>query len=332
VKFAIKIAAVMGGILAALFAGGCGTSAGGAGSAGPPSVQSCAAYGVYAIEHHITVTWKPAACRGLSRAEINQAAATAILRVAGGGPKGVWRRRAAQVAPFLSHLITGPAPATGEMPVSPPGSGSGAAVSGPLGRRDLAMDTAALVAWVITAGSGAYVLATWISRGGSLRPGAGATGSPPTVIFGHFGLALGGLVIWVAYLVAGWAALAWTAVGVLLPVAGLGMAAVTIGLPGRSPAVAASGILAAASSHHRGSAGVGSSAGGGSASGGGGSAGGGGASGSEGSGGSAGGSGGSADQVTPRWRLSPLIVVGHGVLAVTTMALVLLAALGPAAT
>jgi hypothetical protein len=30
-------------------------------------------------------------------------------------------------------------------------------------------------------------------------------------------------------------------------------------------------------------------------------------------------------------RLSPLIVVGHGLLAVTTMALVLLAALGPAA-
>jgi hypothetical protein len=55
------------------------------------------------------------------------------------------------------------------------------------------------------------------------------------VIAGHFGLALGGLVIWAAYLVAGWAALAWTAVGVLLPVAGLGVATVSIGLPGRGP-------------------------------------------------------------------------------------------------
>src|SRR4030081_1721972 len=82
------------------------------------------------------------------------------------------------------------------------------------------------------AGSGADVLVTWTSRGGSLRPGAGAAGSPPSVIFGHFGLALGGLVIWVVYLVAGRVALAWTAVGVLLPVAGLGMAAVTIGPPG----------------------------------------------------------------------------------------------------
>jgi len=80
---------------------------------------------------------------------------------------------------------------------------------------------------------GSYVLGTWISRGGTLRQRAGATGSPPTVIFGHFGLALGGLVIWVAYLIAGWASMAWTAVGVLLPVAGLGMATVAIGLPGR---------------------------------------------------------------------------------------------------
>jgi hypothetical protein len=79
-----KIAALAGGPLAALCAAGCGAAAGGAGSVRPVTVQSCAAYGVYAIEHHITVTRKPAPCRGLSRAEINQAAATAILRVAGG--------------------------------------------------------------------------------------------------------------------------------------------------------------------------------------------------------------------------------------------------------
>jgi hypothetical protein len=261
----------------------------------PVTVQGCAAYGVYAIEHHITVTRKPAPCRGLSRAELNQAAAAAILRVAGGGPKAVWRRRAAEVARFLNYLITGPAPEASSPPAGPPWSGSSAPASRPLGVQDLAMDTAALVAWLITAGSGAYVLATWISRGGSLRPGAGAAGSPPTVIFGHFGLALGGLGIWIAYLIAGWTALAWTAVGVLLPVAGLGMATVTIGLPGRAGAVAPRDrILAAVSSRNGGS--------------------------------------GDGGQVTPRRRLSPLLVAGHGLLAVTTMALVLLAALGPAAT
>jgi hypothetical protein len=167
VKFGIKTAVLAGGLLTALCAAGCGASAGGAGSVRRVTVQGCAAYGVYAIEHHITVTRKPAPCRGLSRAEINQAAATAILRVAGGGPKGVWRRRAAQVARFLNYLITGPAPEASSPPVSPPWSGSSAPVSRPLGGRDLAMDTAALVAWLITAGSGAYVLVTWTSRGGS---------------------------------------------------------------------------------------------------------------------------------------------------------------------
>src|SRR6202007_2315224 len=95
VKLAIKAAAAAGGILGAFVAAGCGARAGGA---GPVSVPGCAGYGVYAIEHRITVTSVPAPCQGLSRAEINQAAALAILRVAGGGPKPVWRRRAARVA------------------------------------------------------------------------------------------------------------------------------------------------------------------------------------------------------------------------------------------
>ena len=101
------------------------------------------------------------------------------------------------------------------------------------------MDTAALIAWLVTAGSGFYVLRSWMSHGGTLRPRTGDTGagtgtgaSPPSVIFGHFGLAAAGLVIWIVYLVAGWNALAWTAVGRVAPVAGLGMATLAIGLPG----------------------------------------------------------------------------------------------------
>jgi hypothetical protein len=94
------------------------------------------------------------------------------------------------------------------------------------------VDSATLLAWLDTAGSGACVLVRWISRGGTLRRRADATGSPPAVVIGHFGLALAGLVIWVGYVIAGLAALAWTAVGVLLPVAGLGMATGTVGLPG----------------------------------------------------------------------------------------------------
>lgn len=42
---------------------------------------------------------------------------------------------------------------------------------------------------------------------------------------------------WVIYLIAGWTPLAWTAAGLLLPIAGLGLAIATLGLPGQSGAV-----------------------------------------------------------------------------------------------
>jgi len=313
VKLAITTAAVAGGILLAWFAAGCGASSGGASGTPQATVSACTAYGVYAIQHRITVTRTPAACRGLSRAEINQAAARAIIQTAGGVRKAVWRKRASEEAPFLAHLFSTPPPVTGSLPALAAGSGG----SGRLGGKDFGMDIAALIAWLVTAGSGAYVLGSWLSHGGSLRRRTGGTGAPPAVIFGHFGLALTGLVIWIVYMVAGWAALAWTAVGVLLPVAGLGMAALAIGLPGLPslPDLTGRPVPAVA-----GSAAAGSSAGGS-------------VTGSTtanrsttATGSTVAGSPGRA--ASAKRRLSPLIVVGHGVVAVTTMLLVLLAALG----
>jgi hypothetical protein len=314
VKLAITTAAVAGGMLLACFAAGCGTSGGSAGRTSQATVPGCTAYGVYAIEHHITVTRTPVPCQGLSKTEINQAAARAIIQVAGGVRKAVWRKRAAEAAPFLEHLFSTPPPVTGSLPAL----AAEPTTSGPLGGKDLGMDIAALIAWLVTASSGAYVLSSWISHGGSLRRRTGGTGSPPAVIIGHFSLALTGLVIWVAYMVAGWAALAWTAVGVLLPVAGLGMAALTIGLPGlpslpglpKRPVPAATGSAvaggASAGGTVTGSPDTGTTAG-------------------TGTNASAGDPGRAA---SGRRRLSPLVVVGHGVVAVTTMLLVLLAALG----
>ena len=311
-KLAITTAAVAGGILLAWFAAGCGASSGGASGTPQATVSACTAYGVYAIQHRITVTRTPAACQGLSRAEINQAAARAIIQVAGGVRKAIWRKRASEAAPFLARLFSTPPPVTNSLP----GLAAGSVASGPLGAKNLGMDTAALIAWLVTAGSGAYVLGSWLAHGGSLRRRTGGTGAPPAVIFGHFGLALTGLVIWIVYMVVGWAALAWIAVGVLLPVAGLGMAALAIGLPGLPslpglqgrpvPAVAGS---AAAGTPTAGSAtsttGTASTTGTGSTA-----------------------TGGPARAASAKRRLSPLIVVLHGVLAVTTMLLVLLAALG----
>jgi hypothetical protein len=299
VRHGIKIPAVTLGLLTAalalaLFAAGCGTSRGN--TAQNDTVQSCADYGVQAIEHHVIVTRTPPPCHGLTAAQINQAVGIAIVRVAGGAPKAVWRKRAAQAGRYLDRLAT-------TLPASPssrPGEATGpVAAAGALGGRDAGMDTAALIAWLVTAGSGFYVLRNWLSHGGTLRPAPGptgtgtSTGSPPLVIIGHFGLAAAGLVLWIAYLVAGWNALAWIAVAVLLPVAGLGMAALAIGLPASSVVGAPDAARATPAVVSIGAGGVG---------------------------------------VLParavKRRLSPLLVVAHGALAVTTMTLVLLAAIG----
>jgi hypothetical protein len=51
------------------------------------------------------------------------------------------------------------------------------------------------------------------------------------VIFGHFGLAAAGLVIWIIYLVTDSEGLAWVAFVLLLPVAALGLVMLTRWLP-----------------------------------------------------------------------------------------------------
>ena len=92
---------------------------------------------------------------------------------------------------------------------------------------------AALIAWLLTAGSGAVLVGKRLarSRGNVLR------GRLPAVLVCHLGLATGGLAVWTGYLLSGWAPLAWAALGILLPVAGLGMATLiaTIPEPGSGP-------------------------------------------------------------------------------------------------
>jgi manganese efflux pump family protein len=304
----------VGGVFIALFATGCGPSSAGTHK---HTVQGCAAYGLHAIRHRVTVYWKPAPCQGLSKTEVNEAVALAVARAAGDARKAIRREREGEAAPYLAHLVS----------VLPPGASasSSGTRSAATSSRNLPMAIAALIAWLVTAGSGAYVLGSWIARGGSLRRGArgAGTGSPPAMLLGHFGLALCGLALWVVYLVTGWAALAWVAVGVLLPVAGLGMATLVNGLPGRRAASpqgnggetgpggndAAAGdaaVIQVAGADTSGStrtATIGAS-----------------------SPGTAG-----ASTVPVRARLAPMVVAAHGALAVTTMILVLLAALGGAA-
>lgn len=82
------------------------------------------------------------------------------------------------------------------------------------------MAVAALITWLVTALGGFIMLGRWLSGGGH-RPGSGSR-LPAGLVFSHFGLAVTGLVLWVAYVATDNEALAWTAFLVLLPVALLG--------------------------------------------------------------------------------------------------------------
>lgn len=137
------------------------------------------------------------------------------------------------------------------------------------------MDIAALVAWIVTALGGFFLLVRWISGGGLRQQQTGATRFPAPLVFGHFLLAAAGLVVWIVYLAADRTALAWASFGVLVAVALLGFTMLARWIPVYRAAPA------------------------------------------------------TAEATTPAERHLPVPVVGaHGLLAATTLVLVLLAAIG----
>ena len=77
------------------------------------------------------------------------------------------------------------------------------------------MAIAALVAWVLTASIGVYMLRTWVARGGLRRQRATGVGVPPAVVFGHASAALTGLVIWAGFVKTKWDPLAWLGVALI---------------------------------------------------------------------------------------------------------------------
>lgn len=90
---------------------------------------------------------------------------------------------------------------------------------------------AALVAWLLTASIGAYMLRTWIARGGLYRQRATGVGVPPAAVFGHAGAAASGLVVWVSFLSSGWDPLAWLGVLLVATAITLGICMVTLWTP-----------------------------------------------------------------------------------------------------
>ena len=231
-----RISLVVAGLIGVFALAGCAArpgpaTAGGAASAGG-SVRACAAYAYRAIERQQVVTGRPAACAGLGRAEVNQAASTAIRQAAGSGPKSAWRKQAGAAAPWVSTLLTGQVPVS---PARPAAGGRAAPGSGLGGVSELALKLGAMLAWLATAASGGYILLRWLLAGGGPRRRSPAA-APPAMALGHAGSGLLGLAIWIVFMATRETALAWIAVAIMAPVSGLGMGVLALGLPSPRPA------------------------------------------------------------------------------------------------
>jgi hypothetical protein len=194
------------------------------------SAQSCARFSISALRHHVTVTSLPAACKGLTRAQLTNAADAAAEAMAGTmHGKRLMRARMRELSPLiprLPHTRLAQRSQTLSMPGTSQASGT-------------SLGIAALVSWLITVGLGLSMMARWIAGGGRRGGRAGAAGSRLGMNLAHLGLAVAGLVTWVMYLVTGLAGLAWMACVLVLPVAGLGMSLLFLRLPERSLAATA---------------------------------------------------------------------------------------------
>jgi hypothetical protein len=224
----MKVCVAAGVMLAGLLAAGCTHEAA---SARRATVQSCTRFGITALKHHVTVTSLPAACRGLTKAQVNSAADSALDAVISTVHGKVrMRARVLELSPLLVHLVN-KVPAQLSPPPVPESSARRA--SGP------SLGLVALVTWLLTVVLGFVMMAGWIARAGLRRTRTGQAGYVPAMNVAHFGLAMAGLVTWIIYLVTGSTSLAWIACALLLPVAGLGMALVSLWFPERSLSAAA---------------------------------------------------------------------------------------------
>ena len=202
----------------------------------PPraSVASCVQFGVAAIRNHVTVTALPPACQGLTAAQIDSAASTAV-RSAGTGvrDKALRRARIATASHFLERMFVAVPAQRSEPQASSPAAGW-------ISRTALSL--AALGAWLVTVALGLAMMLRWVLRSRARDAPGSRFRWPPALNVAHLGLAGAGLLIWIAYLATGLTGLAWTATALLTVVIGLGMTLVFF-LPSQSrhPSVAVTG-------------------------------------------------------------------------------------------
>ncbi len=85
------------------------------------------------------------------------------------------------------------------------------------------MNIVALITWITAAGAGMYLLSIWLIEYDKDFQAAAATRLPPAVLASHVLLALGGLIVWAAYLFFREEDLTWIALAALALAATLGI-------------------------------------------------------------------------------------------------------------
>ena len=241
---ATTLPAAAASLLAGLLLTGCAAAAAqpaaaltatGQPTTGPASSQGCYAFAVSALRSHVVVRQRPPACAGLSQSLVNEDVARAIRTVVGPHRKTIQRQLAAAESRYLAALVK---------PVRPPPPASVAAGHAATSSQ-LASRLAALAAWLAAAVAGGYLLSAWLTRDSRRRVirKPGVTSALP---FGHAGLAITGLGIWIAFMATSTSALAWTDVGLTWVIAGLGMATLLTSSPEQGPASTQAAALAGA--------------------------------------------------------------------------------------
>jgi hypothetical protein len=101
-----------------------------------------------------------------------------------------------------------------------------------------ALDVATLLTWLATEALGAFMLRSWIVRGGiraaRQRPARPDAMSFPVLAW-HAGLNAAGLLCWIVFLTAAAKPAAWLAIVLMAPAIGLGISTVTIWTPYPGP-------------------------------------------------------------------------------------------------
>lgn len=104
------------------------------------------------------------------------------------------------------------------------------------------MGFAVLITWTAAVLAGLYMLAVWLIENDVTGQTAAPSRLPVPVVLGHVTLAVTGLALWVAYLVAHQDRLAWSSIGVLCGIALLGFTMFARWIPVYRDPVTAAGL------------------------------------------------------------------------------------------